>query len=107
MSEQCTSVKLQCVVHGAKITFCQRCQMLLEIIYTNLFHPSVKIITLPILSFLKQNNISLGGIAAQEGRGGSPVKERIQCLAKNFPLQVCVMSRTWRMGLLSNTRLVV
>ena len=43
LGEQSTSVKLQCVVRGAKITFCERCQMLLEITYTNLSSPSVTI----------------------------------------------------------------
>jgi len=32
-------------------------------------------VILPILSFLKQNDTPLGGVAAQEGRWGSPVRE--------------------------------
>lgn len=41
LGEQCTSVKLQCMVHGAKMTFCECCQMLLEITYTDLSCPSL------------------------------------------------------------------
>lgn len=43
-------------------------------------------VILPVFFFLKQNNALFGGIAALDERWGSSVKQRILCLAKNFPL---------------------